>query len=215
MPAGIEVCAVQLPGREDRYGESRFTRLDPLVETLGAALGPHLRPPHSFFGHSMGALIAFELARHLRSTDSRHRPRHLFASGRRAPHLPERGRHLHALPVEELKRELEALQGTPSGVLSHPELWEVVEPVLRADLAVCETYLFKSEPSPDGTPISALGGAEDPEATSDELDAWQLHTSNFQGRTEFPGHHFYLQKQWAPIARKVSDTLASVTSEVC
>jgi medium-chain acyl-[acyl-carrier-protein] hydrolase len=205
VPTRTEVCAVQLPGREDRYSETAFVRMPALVAAVAAELTRHTDRPFAFFGHSMGALVAYELTRAL-SAAGGPLPLHVFASGRRAPHLAGRRRALHALPLGEMKAELRNLQGTPGEVLDDPELMELVEPILRADFEVCETYAHLAG-TPLQVPVSAFGGSEDPEATPEELEAWGSHTTRFAGVRMFSGHHFYLQQQWRALGEAIGAEL--------
>jgi surfactin synthase thioesterase subunit len=145
----------------------------------------------ALFGHSMGALLAFELAHALTQHDRP--PAHLFVSGYAAPQLPARADKplVHLLTDEDLRAHLVGLEGTPASVLEAPELLRVMLPTVRADFAVCETYQYTArEPLP--VPITALGGVEDPDAGPDELDAWREHTAREFTLDCFPGGHFYL-----------------------
>ncbi|MFL5384336.1 MAG: thioesterase II family protein [Longimicrobiaceae bacterium] len=190
LPPGIEGCPVQLPGRENRMGEPPFERLQPLVEALAAALERWRDLPYAVLGHSNGALIGFELARHARRTGAPV-PVHLFASGRRAPHLPSRTRDVHRLPQDELVAELAELGGMPPQILEHPELMALLVPLLRADMALTETYVHADEPPLD-LPITALTGTEDAKVSIGDAGAWGDHTSAGFRLYEFPGDHFYL-----------------------
>lgn len=191
MPPEIEVCPVQFPGHENRIRERALTRLDTLVSEFLEAHGDDLAAlPCAFFGHSMGAFIAFELARTLRRL-GRAGPVQLFVSARRAPHLPARERAIHDLPEAEFRDELRKLNGTPEAVLEHPELMDLLGPILRADFTLIETYEHVPD-APLACPIAAFGGVDDPDVTRDDLDAWRRHTTApFQVRM-FPGDHFYL-----------------------
>jgi len=120
LPDEIEVCAIQLPGRENRLREPLFTRLAPLVETLAGALEPSFDIPFAFFGHSMGALIAFELARFIRRR-SQITPVHFFASARLAPHVVDSASPAHRLPEATFVAQIRGLQGTSAAVLDDPE----------------------------------------------------------------------------------------------
>ena len=190
LPAEVEACPVQLPGRENRMREPAFDRLEPLVEALAGALERWRDLPYAVLGHSNGALIAFELARHARRTGAPG-PVHLFASGRRAPHLPSRVRDVHRLPQDELVAELAELGGMPREVLEHPELLALLVPLLRADMALTETYEHRDEP-PFDAPITALTGTEDAKVSLAEAEAWGLHTRGGFRLHAFPGDHFYL-----------------------
>lgn len=190
LPDTIEVCAVQLPGRADRMGEPPFTAMAPLVRELAAAIEPHLDRPFAFFGHSMGALVCFELARALRRLGGPE-PACLIVSGHRAPHLTEQRPPIHDRPAHELLDELRRLNGTPPELLEHEELMQLLLPLLRADFAVCETYAYADAP-PLTCPILALGGLEDRDVGRPELEAWGAQTTTGCSVRLFPGDHFFL-----------------------
>lgn len=206
----VEVCPVQLPGRENRVREPAFDRLQPLVEALAGVLAGWRDLPWAMFGHSNGALIAFELARHAARTGAPG-PVHLFASGRRAPDVPSRQRDVHGLPEGELIDELRTLGGMPQALLDHPELLQLVLPVLRADMAMTETYT----PTPGATvdvPITACTGLWDGKVSEDEARAWGRHTTaGFRLRT-FPGDHFYLFAERDAVIQALSADLRSIVS---
>ena len=206
VPPGVEICAAQLPGREDRFSEPPLVRLSAIVPLLVREMQPLMGARFAFFGHSMGALLAFELTRELRRRNLP-LPLHLFVSGRRAPHLEGRRRPLHALPSPELHDELRALQGTPAAVLDDAELMALVEPILRADFEVCETYGYASG-EPLDPPLSVFGGAADPEASVEELEGWREHSTRFRGVRLLPGNHFYLHDQWDALMREMLDALS-------
>jgi medium-chain acyl-[acyl-carrier-protein] hydrolase len=193
LPASVQVCAVQPPGRETRYREPAYDRLAPLIVALADALRPYLDRPYALFGHSMGAAVVFELARELRRRGERS-PERLAVSGRGAPHLPPRHGPLHTLPEPEFRAELRRMRGTPAAVLDNDELMRVFLPTLRADFAAHGTYACTAEPPLD-CPVLALGGVQDPLAPYADLDAWRQHTrSSFELRM-LNGDHFFLQSQ--------------------
>ncbi|HEX7317726.1 MAG TPA: thioesterase II family protein [Pyrinomonadaceae bacterium] len=208
LPAEIEVCAVQLPGRAGRSRERPFDRLGPLVEALAPAILPHLDRPYTFFGHSMGALISFELTRHLRSRHDT-QPAHLFVSGRRAPHLPRTKKPMHDLPDQEFMQQLRSLNGTPEEVLAHPELMELMMPLLRSDFAVVETYEYVPG-APLDCPVTAYGGLRDREVSREQLEGWREHTSARFGVRMLPGDHFYLNTERALLLRSLAVELHSL-----
>jgi medium-chain acyl-[acyl-carrier-protein] hydrolase len=208
LPADVEVCPVQLPGRESRLREPPFERARPLVEALAGALEPHLGMPFALFGHSMGAMLCFELARELRRRQWPP-PLHLFVSGRRAPQLPAREAPIHDLPEPEFLARLRELNGTPEEVLGHAELMRLLIPVLRADFAVNETYVFTpGEPLDLG--ISAFGGLGDPEVSRDELEAWREQARGAFRLRLLPGDHFFLHGARDLITESVARDLAEL-----
>ncbi len=193
-PACIEICPVQLPGRENRFAEAPFFSLEVLVATLSHIMLPYLERPYVFFGHSMGALISFELACALRRKGHTPGPERLYISGHRAPHLPQPQPLLHRLADPQLIEALRSLHGTPEEILNNTELLRLLLPLLRADLAMCETYHYQPEP-PLSSPISAFGGLQDQSVPRESLLAWREHTSSsFQVRF-FPGDHFFFHTE--------------------
>lgn len=190
LPATIDVCAVQLPGREGRLRDAPVASMKDLVPMIADGLAPHLAPPFAFFGHSMGAAIAFELARELRRR-GRPMPAHLFASACPAPHIPDTDA-THTLSDEGMIEQLRKLGGMSEEVLAHRELMEMILPVFRADAAVTETYAHAEE-APLDVPITAFGGLADAKATRDDMDAWRQHTRAAFALSMVPGGHFYVQ----------------------
>jgi medium-chain acyl-[acyl-carrier-protein] hydrolase len=189
LPADVEVCPVQLPGRGTQLMETPFTQLSPLIEALAQALVPLLDKPFAFFGHSLGALVGFELARQFRR-QSGIQPVRLFVSADRAPQIPHRDRPIHALPEGEFLGGLRRLNGIPGKVLEDAELMQIMIPVLRADFAVYETYVYSTEP-PLNCPISTFGGLQDHRVSRGDLEAWRDQTSVSFSLRMFPGDHFF------------------------
>jgi len=185
----FDVCAVQLPGRGSRQLETPLTELSNIVEALAEALRPCWQKPFAFFGHSMGAMIAFELARRLRD-EGAPRPRHLFVSGRRAPQWPSTKPPTHDLPEPEFIEHLRGLNGTPAELLANPELMQLMLPALRADFAVCQNYAYRPEP-PLECPISVFGGLGD-STDREMLEDWREQTRAAFSLHMFPGDHFFL-----------------------
>ena len=205
LPADVEVCPIQFPGRGTRLMETPFTQLSPLIEALAQALGPLLDKPFAFFGHSLGALVGFELTRQLRR-QSGVQPVRLFVSADRAPQIPHRDRPIHALPEGEFLHELRRLNGIPGKVLEDEELRQIMLPVLRADLAVYETYVYSTEP-PLNCPISTFGGLQDHRVSRGDLEAWRDQTSGSFSLRMFPGDHFFLNTAQPLILQVLSQEL--------
>ena len=192
LPASVEVCPVLLPGRGRRMREMPHTRVATIVTHLAPAIETYSDKPFAFFGHSMGALIGFELARQLRRVGAPE-PTHLFASGCPAPQIPASGPPTYSLPEAEFLEKVRSLNGTPPEVLAHPELMQLILPLLRADFEAVGTYELVPEP-PLACPISVYGGLQDTEVSREQLDAWRQHTvSNFVLRM-FDGDHFFLHQ---------------------
>jgi medium-chain acyl-[acyl-carrier-protein] hydrolase len=205
LPADVEVCPIQLPGRGTRLMEPPFTRLSPLIQALAEALFPLLDMPFAFFGHSLGALVSFELARQLRR-DCAVQPVRLFISADRAPQIPYRDPPIHSLPEGEFLVALRRLNGTPREVLDDQELRQIMLPLLRADFAVYETYGYSTEP-PLNCPISAFGGLQDHRVNRGDLEAWRDQTSVSFSLRMFPGDHFFLNTTQPPLLEALSQEL--------
>jgi medium-chain acyl-[acyl-carrier-protein] hydrolase len=162
------------------------------VACLADEVGPQLRAPFAIFGHSFGAMVGFGLARELQRRKLG-QPVHLFASGRRAPQLPERVP-LRGLPEPELLAALRRLGGTPDAVFDVPELVEYFLPIMRADIAASESEKFGLD-APLSCPITAIGGIDDDRVTPDELDAWRAQTTGPFEREMYPGGHFFVHSE--------------------
>jgi len=205
LPTDVEVCPVQLPGRGTRLMEPPFNELRPLVEALGEALQPLLDKPFALFGHSLGSLVSFDLARQLR-TNHQARPARLFVSAGPAPQIPNRGRLIHNLPEREFSQELRRLNGTPGALLDDRELMEIVLPSLRADFALYESYRYSSG-RPLNCPISTFGGLSDHAVRQSDLEAWRDQTSVSFSIRMFPGDHFFLKTIQPLLLRAISQEL--------
>ena len=198
MPNDVDVCCVQLPGHGRRAHETPYDRLDLLIDALREALEPQLDRPFALFGHSMGALVAYELARALRRHDGP-RPLLLGVAGRSAPRPGLSGRALHRMPSRDLFAELRALNGTPSTALESEALMEFAEPLLRADFKLVETWEHLPE-APLRVPIVAFAGTRDPAAPASDIDRWRNETSRSFKSYVIPGDHFFIQSSQELVA---------------
>ncbi|HTK07071.1 MAG TPA: alpha/beta fold hydrolase [Ktedonobacteraceae bacterium] len=205
LPATVEVLPVQLPGRENLVKEQAYTSLGQLVAALAPVIQPYCDKPFIFFGHSMGAFVCYELARYLQK-EKLATPRHLFISANRAPHLPNPWPLLYDLPEDRFRQELLRLGGTPQEVLENEEVMAVVQPLLRADFTLCETYQYVPGP-PLTASISAFGGRGDKSVNAQELNAWRAHTNGIFMCHMFAGNHFFLHAQEAALLTVITQTL--------
>lgn len=190
LPADVEVVGVQLPGRGARRGEPAHPDMRALATRLARELRGWDDRPFALFGHSMGALLAFEVARELRRW-RRTDPEHLLVSALGAPHRDfQRRRDLHRASDEEIVDDLRRQGGIPSQLLERRDLLDAALPALRADLAACETYAY-AEDTPLECPVTAFGGRDDEMVDRSDLLAWRdLTTGRFSLRM-LPGGHFY------------------------
>lgn len=188
----IEVIPVQLPGREERFTSPAFDRMAPLVAALVAEVVPRLRDcPFAVFGHSMGALVAYEFARACALERGLHAV-HAFVSGQLAPHLRALRGPMYDLPQGAFVDRLRSLGGTPDAMLASAELMEAFTPLLRADLAVGDTYEAPFDNERLTCPVTAFFGRDDVLTTPAGVRDWQAVTAQPFAAHEFPGGHFFL-----------------------
>ncbi|MBX3611467.1 MAG: thioesterase [Hydrogenophaga sp.] len=207
LPESIELVAIQLPGRANRLNEAPLRRMADLVAGVVQSLGGQLGLPYAFFGHSMGAVLASEVARRLRDMGER-APVHLFVSGRRPPHWPNPDPLLHVLDdagfVSEVQRRY---GGIPPEVAVHEDLMALLLPALRADIEALETHLPPLGREPLACPVTVYGGADDPLTPLDHLHAWREDAGGSFRVRVWPGDHFYLQAQRSPLLADLADSL--------
>lgn len=201
-----DVYPIQLPGRGDRITEPSLTSTVPMVDALVKNLAPYFDRPFAFFGHSMGALIAFELARKLRSEHGP-LPVHIIVSGRRAPHLPRDFPITFDLPDREFEEELKRLGGTGKEVVENPEIMGLMKPTLRADFQLCQEYNYIDQ-GPLGCPFTVLGGTDDPDVKLEHLAPWKEHTTGECLIKLLPGDHFFIHSASAETLQILSRDLA-------
>ncbi|MFI9503691.1 thioesterase II family protein [Nocardia sp. NPDC052566] len=208
LAPAVDVIAVQYPGRQDRRNEPGIDDIGVLADHIYEIMRTWTGPL-ALFGHSMGAVTAFEVARRLRR-DNPDQPLHLFASGRRAPHL----RHAESVHLRDdagIAAEVRALGGTESELLADPEVLEMILPALRSDYRAVETYRFV----PDGPPpcsITALTGDHDPQTTVDEAREWARHAQGPFDIRVFPGGHFFLNSNAAGVLDVISEHFVKTAS---
>ncbi|MDI6412291.1 alpha/beta fold hydrolase [Streptomyces albus] len=200
----IEVLAVQYPGRQDRRHEPVIDDLGTLAARVSEILAPALDRPFAFFGHSMGATLAYEVARRLEQR-GRYAER-LFVSARRAPSRV-RDERVHLRDDHGLIADVRALSGTNQQVFGDEEMLRMVLPALRGDYRAAETY--RHTPGPRlRCPVTALVGDSDPKASQEEVADWGTHTEgDFELRT-YPGGHFYLLDHTADVLSLIEERLS-------
>lgn len=212
LPAGVSVWPVQLPGRGSRYKESPYVSMPEVVRVLTDAIEPFLEIPFAFFGHSMGAMMSFELA-HAVNEKYQKQPRHVFVSGSGGPHLPRTTPNIHDLPDDKFITRLKELNGTPPEVFENPELMLMMMKTLRADFQIADTYPIFNGPPLD-CPITAFGGQDDNLVTKEELEAWQIQTTNSFSSWVLPGDHFFLHSSDSIVLRILSQQLRTILTEL-
>jgi surfactin synthase thioesterase subunit len=211
LPPEVEVCAVQLPGRESRYREPALTRIDAVVAALLPALRPHLDLPFFFFGHSMGAVLATELTLALAGAGDA-LPGHLFVSARRPPDAPDPDTPLGGLSDTEFVTEINRRYGgIPHEVMQDAEMMALLLPSLRADIAALENHV-PARPTRITVPLSVFGGTLDLRVPRPHLEAWRAAAAPRFKLRMFPGDHFYINTCRAELLAEIAATLAPVLS---
>ncbi|HEX3682913.1 MAG TPA: alpha/beta fold hydrolase [Bryobacteraceae bacterium] len=203
LDPSIEVALIQLPGRGSRFREPAITSMDAVIQQLAGALTPLLEHPFAFFGHSMGGLIAFELARLLERRQIN--LGHLFLSGCPAPQA-RTNRRVSTMNDQQLVAFLSAMNGTPPDVLEHPELRDLIVPLVRADFHLVETYSFKPG-ARLRAPVSLLLGSNDPETGPADVGLWSELTEAPCNMRQFDGDHFFVKANPGAVTAWISATL--------
>ncbi len=206
----IEVCPIQLPGRENRYSEKPITDAHQMAQIIATQMLPFLDRPYAIFGHSMGALLAYEVTRELARLKAR-APEILFVSAHRAPHLPRKRALLHALPNAQFIESLKQYGGFPEEILNNQEFIDFVLPTMRSDMTLCDLYAFKNEDFQLNLPIEIFAGAGDPEAGPDEMKAWADYSQNRSNLKVFEGGHFFLRSHSKELLDHISGSINSLS----
>ncbi|WP_328497920.1 alpha/beta fold hydrolase [Streptomyces sp. NBC_00414] len=201
LAPGIEVLAVQYPGRQDRLGEQPPRSLEELADEIAGRLLPYLDVPVSLFGHSMGASVAYEVARRLEDWYPQ-ALNHLYVSGRSAPGHELAGT-AHPVSDDDLADWTVAAGEPGSHLYRDPELRDLLLPSLRGDLTLLDAYK-PAEVIRLKAPITAFGGTADPGCTPEDLATWAEVTASGFGLQVFEGNHFYLVPHAAAVTAEIS-----------
>jgi len=204
FPSTIAPVRVQLPGREDAAAEPAFRRISDAVDALLPYLAGLTDRPLALYGHSMGAILTFELARALSAAGTP--PVHLFVSGRRAPQRPGHWPPIHRMTEEEFLAALEGLDGALGPAGRSPAFRRYALQLLRADLELSEDYGYHPAPRL-GCPITVFFGTEDPLVDLAEVEAWREQTSAAFAVHTFPGDHLFHHRNRAAIAATITEAL--------
>jgi surfactin synthase thioesterase subunit len=202
----IEVCPVQLPGRENRYSEKPITDAYVLAKTIANEMLPYLERPYAIFGHSMGALLTFEIARELARMNAPSAKVLLF-SAHRAPRQPRKRPLLHALPDQEFIDNLRQYGGFPAEIIKNKEFIDFILPTMRADMTLCDLYAYRNDDPALNIPFEVYAGAEDQEAGPEEMVGWGEHTMAGSNLKIFDGGHFFLRTHSRELLECISKSL--------
>ncbi|MEV5975213.1 alpha/beta fold hydrolase [Streptomyces sp. NPDC051921] len=204
MPSSVEVLALQYPGRQERRTEPCVEDLHVLADLVHEELRPWVDRPFALFGHSMGASLAFEVARRLEADGIV--PQAVFASGRRAPSR-FRDERVHLMDDATLIADLKRLAGTDPRMLGEEEVLRMILPALRSDYTAAETYRVRPGRKL-AAPVLVFTGADDPQVTLDEANAWSEHTTAEFRLRVLPGGHFFLNDHGAELMKEFTAVLA-------
>ncbi|MEH1125590.1 thioesterase II family protein [Micromonospora sp. CPCC 206061] len=209
---GVSVLPVQLPGREARVREPRFTDIEPLVRDLDTHLDRYLRPPYAVYGHSMGALVAYALTR-ARVARGRPAPRCLAVGGYPAPHLPTALAGAVDLPDADLAGLLAELGGMSPALRDHPAWLTAAVALARDDLRACLSYRYPGgDPLP--VPIHVFTGAADPIVRVADAAAWDGHTTAACRQHTVPGGHLFHRQAPPFLLNRLAELLTPSATSV-
>lgn len=200
-----ELIAVQLPGREERFNEPLLKNISQIVSNLCEHFNNYLDKPFIFFGHSTGALIAFEFARALRKHGISGL-KHLIASGTKAPQILLKKYPIHNLPNFKFIEELKKYNGISDYIIKNEELMSLFMPTLRADFCISETYKYHTE-RPLANPITALGGLNDNTVDFRDILKWEEQTSILFKHHFLFGDHFFINSSYKEVIKIINQIL--------
>ena len=206
LPKRMDLYSILLPGRERRTHEPLMTECHEIVEAMIPELLPLLDKPYVFFGYSMGALVAWALAKKIQNIGYV-LPRHLFIAASRAPCMRKGEEKLYDLPSEQFIVKLTALGGIPEEILANHEIMDMYLPLLRADLTVADTYTPQDDEEQIDCPIDAFGGIGDMAITSKEIEGWKSHTRSSFHNKYFPDGHFFILHHFKEIIGEITNRL--------
>ncbi|MFI5727009.1 thioesterase II family protein [Streptomyces cyaneofuscatus] len=208
LPAEVDVYAVQPPGREDRLFETPVDDLAVVLREVVPEILEFSNEPFSLFGHSLGAVVCWEVARTLRD-DHGVEPEHLFLSGCRAlPTLHDGRRDLYALSDHELVTALREMNGTPEEILQNDEFMRLLLPAVRADYAMLSRYRFVRGTAPE-CGVTVFGGANDPAVSRGQLERWAADLPGGSQTLVLPGDHFFLHSSRVRLLAEIGSRLSS------
>ena len=205
IPDFAELIAIQMPGRESRFNEPLLNNVSEVVDQLFINFESYLDKPFIFFGHSTGALIAFEFTVALRKRRSI-QPRHLIVSGTKAPQAPLRRSPIHALSDLQFIEELKKYNGIPDAIIENKELMSLFMPTIRADFSISETYQYHNE-LPLDCPITALGGLNDHTFNHEDLLKWKEQTTSSFKHHILSGDHFFIKTSYQEVIKIINQVL--------
>lgn len=205
LPGDVDLLALRIPGRESRFAETPCTDWARLIEETTAALLPLLDVPYVLFGHSFGGMLAYETARRFH-TSGAPLPEALIVSGCRCPRVRARARAPYDSPSDVFWQWVDDMAGTPAAVLESQEIRTIVEPALRADLQLANSW-GGGAPHVFDLPIITFGGVDDPVVMRDEIEGWRDYTAQRYRHIDFAGSHFFVHTVEPEVVATISSVL--------
>ncbi len=205
LNGGIELIPVELSGHGRRFGEPLYDSIEKIKEDVLEALKEENIEEAALFGHSLGSIIAYEVAHELQAKLGV-QPKHIFFSGKKAPHFDEREEYIHKLPEHEFKRKVIELGGTPRDVFENEELFDLFLPILRADFTANEAYSYKEKGSRLNSDITVISGTKE-DIGIEEILGWKEHTSKSFRAHKLDGDHFFINSSYKAVIDIINKTL--------
>lgn len=202
----IDICPIELAGRGKRFKEDFYNNINEAVEDVYNIIKNDLDDNYAFFGHSMGSLIAYELAHYIVKLKN-NQPKHIFFSGRKAPNVIYENNSIHKLSEEDLKNKVFEFSGTPKEVLDNTHMSNAFLKILRADFKVCELYKYVKRDLKLDCNITILNGNKD-DIKINHIASWKQHTSKECSIYFFKGGHFYMNDNIKSLAYIINSTLS-------
>jgi medium-chain acyl-[acyl-carrier-protein] hydrolase len=209
LSSSIEMIAIQLPGRENRFTEPLNNNLQDIITKLSEAFHTYKDKPFFVLGHSLGALLSFELIQSIYQLHSVY-PCHMIVSAAKAPHLPFRMKHLSHLDNKTLKEELKAYNGIDEIIINNDELLDLFLPIIRSDFSISERYFYKNSVI-FPCDILALSGIHDKTVNKEEILAWSAYTAGDFKHLSFPGEHFFIKEHQKNILELINQIAGRYT----
>jgi medium-chain acyl-[acyl-carrier-protein] hydrolase len=207
LPPDAGCYSLELPGRGRRFCDEPYGSITEIVNEAISTISPLIgNLPYYFFGHSLGAMIAFELAREMRRKKIA-LPSHIFVSGARAPQVVRRERNCHDLGHDEFIKKIREMGGTPEEIFENKEMLEIILPVLRKDFKAFETYKYIDE-DPLNTPITSIGGLSDKFVTENDISEWGHHTTGYFSSHMIEGDHFFILSKYTELTEIMQRNIA-------
>lgn len=211
----IIIMPVELQGRGKRFLEPLYSSVEQAAtDIFNYIINEVDEEEYAIFGHSMGCLLSYEVARKIKESGFKE-PIHIFFSGKEPPHIKERGKTLHTLPDEEFISEIYKKGGMPKEIFENKEILKIFTPILKADFKIIETYAFKPDINKLNYNISVLNGSKDDEISHERIMEWKLYTNKECNIYEFDGGHFFIMDKEDEVLKLIGSTLQSELLKQC